>query len=115
MTIACKLAGHILGAAALLGLLAAEARADAIDGEWCREGRNFKIDGPNIQTYGGTYMQGHYSRHDFRYTVPQSEPEAGTEIAMVLRSEEALDLYRKPRGGAAQGAPERWQRCRVTS
>ena len=91
------------------------ARADAIDGEWCREGRNFKIEGPNILTYGGTQMTGDYNRHGFRYTVPAREPEAGTEIVMQLRGEELLDLFRRPKGATADGAAESWRRCRVTS
>ncbi len=106
-------------AAATALLLAAvgtsSALADAIDGEWCREGRHFKIEGPKIRTYGGTDMQGDYNRHGFSYTVPASEPEAGTEISMVLRGEELVHLFRKPKGGGASSEPESWQRCRVTS
>ena len=32
-----------------LVLTASPAWADAIDGEWCREGRHFVIEGPNIR------------------------------------------------------------------
>lgn len=91
------------------------ARADAIDGEWCREGRHFVISGPSILTYGGTRMTGDYDRHGFRYTVPASEPEAGTEITMTLRSDELVDLFRKSPGSSAPQGPEPWRRCRVTS
>ena len=98
-----------------LGAIAATARADQIDGEWCNSGRNFKIEGPNIQTYGGTEMTGDYDRHGFRYTVPANEPEAGTEIVMALRGEELLDLFKRPKGAKENGAPESWRRCRVTS
>ena len=91
------------------------AHADAIDGEWCREGRHFKIEGPSILTYGGTEMTGDYNRHGFRYTVPAREPEAGTEIVMQLRGEELLDLFRRPKGATTDGAAESWRRCRVTS
>ncbi len=100
-----------------LVLAATGVRADAIDGEWCREGRNFIIDGPNIVTYGGTRMTGDYDRHGFRYTVPATEPEAGIEIVMALQSETTLTLYRRPKGSPATPAPqgEIWNRCRVTS
>ena len=98
-----------------LALIAAPAFADQIDGEWCNSGRNFKIEGPNIQTYGGTRMTGDYDRHGFRYAVPANEPEAGTEIVMVLRGEELLDLYKRPKGTKENTAPESWRRCRVTS
>lgn len=87
------------------------ARADAIDGEWCREGRSFKIEGPSILTMGGTRMTGDYNRHGFRYTVPQNETEAGTEISMRLISEEQLELFR----GTAATTGETWRRCKVTS
>ena len=99
----------------LLGALAPAARADQIDGEWCNAGRNFKIEGPNIRTYGGTNMTGDYNRHGFRYTVPANEPEAGSEIIMTLRGEELLDLFKQPKGAKENGAPESWRRCRVTS
>lgn len=95
--------------------LASPAWADRIDGEWCREGRHFAIEGPNILTWGGTRMQGDYDRHGFRYTVPASEPEAGTEVEMVLRGEELVDVYRRPRGSKADAVAESWRRCRVTS
>ncbi|MDX2156518.1 MAG: hypothetical protein SFW09_08405 [Hyphomicrobiaceae bacterium] len=108
--------GKIIGAVlALAALGAAEASADAIDGEWCREGRHFVIDGRNIITYGGTRMTGDYDRHGFRYTVPPPEPEAGTEIEMVLRSETTLDLFRRAQGATGNGPAETWNRCRVTS
>lgn len=104
-------------AALVLGLGAVAARADAIDGEWCREGRNFKIEGPNITTYAGTRMTGDYDRHGFRYVAPGNEPEAGTEIVMRLRSDDLLDLYRRAAGATAPNSPdpEAWRRCRVTS
>ena len=98
-----------------LAALTSAVRADQIDGEWCNAGRNFKIEGPNIQTYGGTRMTGDYNRHGFRYTVPANEPEAGTEIAMELRGEELLDLFKRPKGAKDNAPPESWRRCRVTS
>lgn len=109
-----RLAARLLLVPAAL-LVPAPAWADAIDGEWCRESRHFKIDGPNIVTYGGTAMKGDYDRHGFRYTVPANEPEAGAEIAMVLRGEEQLYLFRKLKGATASAEPESWRRCRVTS
>ena len=91
--------------------------ATCIDGEWCREGRHFVIEGPNIITYGGSRMTGDYNRHGFRYTVPASEPEAGVEIVMALQSETTLTLFRQPKGGATNPPQtgEIWNRCRVTS
>ncbi len=104
-------------AALLLGLGSLAARADAIDGEWCREGRHFMIQGPNITTYAGTRMTGDYDRHGFRYIAPANAPEAGTEIVMRLRSDDLLDLHRRAAGAAAPSSPdpEAWRRCRVTS
>jgi len=110
----------VAGAVGVLGLLvvgAGGARADAIDGEWCREGRHFVIAGPSIVTYGGTRMTGDYDRHGFRYTAPANEPEAGTEVVMILLGETTLELFRRAPGAAGQpsGAGEVWNRCRVTS
>src|SRR5262245_16090896 len=64
----------MLVAAGGLCRLAAEARADAIDGEWCLGPAHFAIDGPNILTPGGNRIQGNYSRHGFLYVVPANEP-----------------------------------------
>ena len=100
----------------ILALWSGTAFADAIDGEWCRSGRSFKIDGPEIVTYGGTRMAGDYNRHGFRYTVPANEPEVGAVIVMVLRGEEMLHLFKQPKDAAGHDdAPETWTRCRVTS
>ncbi len=91
------------------------AHANAIDGEWCREGRSFRIDGTNISTYGGSNLAGETDGYRFRYVAPASESEAGTEIFMVLRSEATLYLLRKPQGASGFSDREAWQRCKVTS
>ena len=59
--------------ALLIALTPWAANADAIDGDWCREGRHLSIDGPNITTPGGNAIQGDYDRHGFRYTAPAGE------------------------------------------
>jgi hypothetical protein len=91
--------------------LSAPARADKIDGEWCFASQSLQIDGPSIRTPGGNQIKGDYSRHNFSYVVPSSEPEAGAEIAMQLLSEEAMTLSRR-KGGKPE---ETWRRCKVTS
>ena len=112
-----KRSSLIAAVVALSGLIAGPlaAHADAIDGEWCREGRNFKIEGPKIRTYGGTEMTGDYDRHGFRYTAPASDPDAGAQVSMVLQGDEVLFLTRSPPGATSSPVPERWNRCRVTS
>lgn len=90
------------------------AHADRIDGDWCGEGgKHFRIEGPKIETPGGTVAEGEYSRHSFRYTVPAGEADAGQAIEMLLQSEELLFLKRTTGGEA--GAVERWRRCEVVS
>jgi hypothetical protein len=92
-------------------LLAAPALADVIDGNWCRDdGRRFSIEGPTIVTVTGHKTQGDYTRHSFRYTVPESDPGAGQDVFMRLLNELTLSL----RVGA-DGAPEIWQRCKPTT
>ena len=93
--------------------LAPAALADAIDGEWCHDKQSLRIEGPTVRTIGGTTMDGEYTRHRFRYTVPANEPEAGTMILMVLRSEEVMDLTRVKNG--VESPVERWVRCRPVS
>src|SRR2546430_1062332 len=51
-------------------LMSGAARADAIDGNWCRPpAKQFSIRGPAIVTPGGTAMQGNYDRHRLMYVV----------------------------------------------
>ncbi|MFV0296629.1 MAG: hypothetical protein ACK5JT_10980 [Hyphomicrobiaceae bacterium] len=107
----------ILFSSLFLGMAPSTASADAIDGDWCRNGRHFTIDGQKIMTYGGTAMTGDYTRHTFSYIVPANEPEAGTEIIMQLQSETELRLFHQGggTGRSRQSGPETWNRCRVTS
>ena len=96
----------MLTATALAGL-SGGARADVIDGAWCREpGGRLTIDGPTIVTPAGTATRGTYSRHYFSYVVPSGESGAGTTIEMRLLNEETMQM----RAGPA--APvETWRRC----
>lgn len=94
-----------------LGLTPMTAWADAIDGDWCSaDGRHMSINGPRLVTPGGTHMEGQYRRHSFAYTVPASEPAAGTEVALVLIHDDLLHATR-----AGGDDVEAWQRCKFTS
>ncbi len=100
-------------AAALSGMaylgLASGALADAIDGDWCfADGRHFSIRGQRITTPAGTTTEGDYSRHAFRYVIPDADPGAGTTVTMQLLDE--LTVRLQPR---ADAAPELWQRCEL--
>ena len=101
--------GMLLLACIVLVATARSSRADAIDGEWCLASSHFKIEVPNILTPGGNRIVGNYDRHGFTYVGPASEEGAGSEIVMVLLSEENIRLTR------ASGAPEIWKRCKPTS
>ena len=98
-----------LGVAGLLLVAAADARADAIDGNWCAgDGRVMTIEGPRIVTPAGSAARGDYSRHTFDYNLPTNEAGAGTQVRMVLLNEDTIRL--------TTGAdPEIWHRCDVTS
>lgn len=90
-------------------LAAAPARADAIDGSWCSaDGRNLSIRGPAVVTPGGHRMLGTYSRHAFSYTVPDGEPGAGSEISMILISDDIVHLQPRPEADV-----EVWNRCQL--
>jgi len=72
---------------AMFVALCAPARADAIDGDWCRaDGKRMSIRGPAIVTPGGKETQGDYSRHFFSYTVPQGETGAGNKVSIIVFS-----------------------------
>lgn len=88
------------------------AHADAIDGDWCFSAQSLNIQGQQIRTPGGQQISGDYSRHAFSYTVPASEPGAGSTIAMQLLSEETMTLTRST---ASAAAPEVWKRCKPIS
>src|SRR3954447_23853181 len=92
-------------------LAAAPALADTIDGNWCNEAGNkhMQIEGRRIVTPGGTAMDGRYARHSFAYVVPEAEPQAGSEVSMLLVNENTI---RATVGDAA--TPEVWHRCEQT-
>jgi hypothetical protein len=108
MRMALRLATVLCAAA-----LAAPARADAIDGDWCySDGRHMSINGPTIITPAGRRTEGNYARHNFSYTVPPAEPGAGQFIAMVLLNEETVQLRAgTDPAAAAQATPQTWRRC----
>ena len=99
--------GMLILAGAVLAALPGEARADAIDGQWCAvDGKRIDINGPRIRTPGGTQMQGDYDRHGFRYVVPAAEPGAGGTVVMRLLSDNLMQL--PPPGSTAV---QQWNRC----
>ncbi len=91
------------------------ARADAIDGDWCREDRSLTIRGPELVIAGGKRITGDYDRHGFRYVVPSGEPASGTEVEMLLRSEELMVVIRQDPATRQRLEPETWRRCRPIS
>ena len=103
----------IVTALALL-LVEVPARADAIDGDWChKDGRRVSIDGPTIVTAGGKPMEGDYRRHQFYYTIPAGELDAGAKVAMEQLDEDNIVVFM----GAgpetkAKGPGQPWHRCK---
>ncbi len=85
----------------------ASALADQIDGDWCfpADGRNLHIQGDDIVTPDGTSTTGDYTRHAFRYVVPDGDPGAGDEINMRQLNDETMILLRP------DGEEETWKRC----
>jgi hypothetical protein len=97
----------LFAAGAALIALCAPARADAIDGDWCRgDGKRMSIHGPAIVTPGGSKTQGDYSRHAFAYVIPPGEAGAGNNVAITLLGEHLAHA----REGEA-GAVQEWRRC----
>ena len=113
-----RLSVLLLGlAATVLALPVNRARADAIDGNWCfTDGRHMSIDGPRIVTPGGKRIEGEYGRHSFSYTVPASEPGAGSIIGMIQLNEQTIHVRRRSgTAGTAPGKVQVWRRCSLTT
>jgi hypothetical protein len=99
---------------AFVFVLASPAVADAIDGDWCGEkGLHLTIKGPEITTPSGVTMKGNYHRHEFSYTAPPGDGDAGMQIYLKLLSEEWMNLYQMKDG--KPGEAELWRRCEVIS
>jgi hypothetical protein len=95
-------------------LFTSPAFADAIDGDWCSaKGTRLTIRGPAISTPTGVSMTGQYSRHQFVYTAPAGDPDAGLEIFLDLLNEHEANYYRLKDGVPSEA--ELWTRCEVTS
>ena len=95
-------------AAAALVLATGAARADAIDGDWCRaDGKRISIRGPEIVTPGGQKIQGLYTRHYFEYVVPAGEAGANDKVFIALQNEQLAHA----RQGAADAPVQVWIRC----
>jgi hypothetical protein len=88
-------------------LVAGEALADRIDGDWCHPSkpRTLNIQGSAIVTEFGTATNGDYRRHFFTYIIPPTDPEAGRTIGMRQLNEQTMVLSRP------DGTEETWQRC----
>jgi hypothetical protein len=98
----------LFAAAALAAMAAAPARADAIDGDWCKaDGKRMKIRGPAMVTPGGKAISGDYTRHSFVYVVPTGEPGEGETVSIVLLSE----YLAHARQGASDAPIQVWNRC----
>ena len=93
--------------AAFVLLPASLARADAIDGNWCRaDGKRMSIQGPQIVTPGGTQTRGNYDRHFFSYVIPAGEAGAGVTVSIVLQGE-----YLAHAREGADAPVQEWRRC----
>ena len=101
-----RLIAAVVGAALLAP--AGPARADAIDGDWCRaDGRRMSIRGPEIVTPGGKQTRGDYSRHFFSYVIPAGEAGAGATVSITLLSE----YLAHAREGGTDAPMQEWRRC----
>jgi hypothetical protein len=103
-----RLLSMVAAAATLLCLAAMPARADVIDGDWCKaDGKRMKIRGPEIVTPGGNLIRGEYTRHSFVYVIPPGEAGAGETVSIILISE----YLAHARQGGADAPIQIWNRC----
>ena len=107
----------LLGAlAAAATMISVPAQADYIDGNWCyRDGRTFSINGPTIVTPGRSRLAGRYTRHSFTYVVPDTEPNAGTKVAMTQLNQMTIHVTEETTPGSGETSPiQVWKRCTPT-
>jgi hypothetical protein len=98
--------------AVALFILAAPARADSIDGDWCNaKNDHLTITGPQITLPTGKSLTGKYHRHEFAYQVPPGETDAGQTIYMQLFDEYDMTSYVIQNNQPA--SPTNWTRCPV--
>ena len=88
--------------------LSPPARADAIDGAWCKGLKRLFIDGPHIITPNGTKITGIYDRHGFQYVVPDGKPGAGATVSMAQQHEQLMHMTLR----SNPDKTEAWIRCR---
>jgi hypothetical protein len=97
-----------LSVLAIACVCASAARADVIDGDWCKaDGKRMKIRGPEMVTPGGNQIHGEYTRHSFVYVVPAGEPGAGETVSIILLSE----YLAHARQGGSDAPVQVWNRC----
>lgn len=97
---------------ALFLVTASPAFADSIDGSWCtKDGKHLSINGPEITLPNDTKIQGDYRRHEFLYTTPVGDTDAGSKIYMRLFSEDAMNSYHIKDDQAVD--PIAWERCAI--
>lgn len=96
--------------AACLAALPMMAAADEIGGDWCSvQGAHLRIEGSRVQSFGGTWTEGNYSRHAYDFVVPEGEADAGLIVKMRLLSEQDVLV-------AVEGRDtEQWSRCEIVS
>ena len=105
---------RFLASSAFLLLLTNQAFADAIDGSWCNgTSGHISIDGPKITLTPNVTIDGHYTRHEFLYTVPAGQDHAGDQIYMHIQDEEDMTSFTVKEGKGVD--PVAWKRCAVTS
>ena len=87
-----------------------DARADAIDGDWCnKSGKHLNISGSNIKTPEGSQVTGDYDRHSFSYLSAASGEKANKKIQMQLLSDDLMRMT------LPDGATQNWRRCELVS
>lgn len=98
--------------AVLIFIAGAAALADAIDGSWCaKDGKQLNIADPEITLPNDAKIQGAYRRHEFLYTAPAGDPDAGVQIYLQLQSDDALNSYHIKDNQAVD--PVAWASCAI--
>lgn len=92
--------------------VAAAASAASMDGAWCSpDGERMIVDGLRVTTPDGNTVIGEDRGRAFRFTLPDGEFGAGTEIWLELEADDSLRVSRLRNDTVGPPPHDSWIRC----
>lgn len=96
----------------ILTLSSPATAATSLDGAWCSpDGERIIVDGPRATTPGGNTVTGEDRGRAYRFTLPDGEFGAGTEIWLELEDDGTLRVSRLRDNTLGPPPHDAWTRC----